>query len=122
MILFPLGIDEAAVDRVYAEEKEKGNVKPDGTLHLLGFLPRDELFGELLTHPISFPYMWGLAGWNIYTHHNHLDVTPPPGDYKGDQQSLYDRGGQARDALIDLGPLSHHALPRNRLTPGFLLP
>ena len=21
--------------------------------------------------------MWGLAGWNIYTHHNHLDVTPP---------------------------------------------
>ena len=42
-----------------------------------GFLERDELFGELLTHPIAFPYMWGLAGWNIYTHHNHLDVTPP---------------------------------------------
>ena len=37
----------------------------------------DELFGDLLTHPIVFPYMWGLAGWNIYTHHNHLDVTPP---------------------------------------------
>src|SRR5262249_6973962 len=54
-----------------------GNLRKDGTLHLLGFLTRDELFGRLLTHPTSFPYLWGLAGWNIYTHHNHLDVTPP---------------------------------------------
>ncbi|MGK5681985.1 phytanoyl-CoA dioxygenase family protein [Actinoplanes sp. URMC 104] len=68
---------EAAVDRVYAEERSAGRLKPDGTLHLLGFLPRDEEFGELLTLPSTFPYVWGLAGWNIYTHHNHLDVTPP---------------------------------------------
>ena len=68
---------EEAVDRVYAEEKAAGNLKNDGTLHLLGFVTRDELFGELLTHPTTFPYLWGLAGWNIYSHHNHLDVTPP---------------------------------------------
>jgi ectoine hydroxylase-related dioxygenase (phytanoyl-CoA dioxygenase family) len=68
---------EAAVDRVYAQEREAGRLKPDGTLHLLGFLDRDEEFGELLTHPATFPYVWGLAGWNIYSHHNHLDVTPP---------------------------------------------
>ncbi|HEX8630088.1 MAG TPA: phytanoyl-CoA dioxygenase family protein [Catenuloplanes sp.] len=68
---------EAAVDRVYQEELLAGNAKSDGTLHLLGFLTRDELFGELLTQPSIFPYIWGLAGWNIYTHHNHLDVTPP---------------------------------------------
>jgi Phytanoyl-CoA dioxygenase (PhyH) len=68
---------EEAVDRVYAEEKAAGNLKKDGTLHLLGFVTRDDLFGELLTHPKTFPYMWGLAGWNIYSHHNHLDVTPP---------------------------------------------
>ena len=68
---------EAAVDRVYAQEREAGRLKSDGTLHLLGFLDRDELFGELLTHPGTFPYVWGLAGWNIYSHHNHLDVTPP---------------------------------------------
>lgn len=63
---------EDTVDRVYAEETTAG-----GTLHLLGFLTRDDLFGDLLTHPTTFPYIWGLAGWNIYTHHNHLDVTPP---------------------------------------------
>jgi hypothetical protein len=68
---------EEAIDRVYAEEIAKGNGTKDGTVHLLGFLDRDELFGELLTHPPVFRYMWGLAGWNIYTHHNHLDVTPP---------------------------------------------
>ncbi|MDY7084454.1 MAG: phytanoyl-CoA dioxygenase family protein [Actinomycetota bacterium] len=68
---------EAAADRVYAQERAAGRLKPDGSLHLLGFLPRDEEFGELLTHPATFPYVWGLAGWNIYTHHNHLDVTPP---------------------------------------------
>jgi hypothetical protein len=72
---------EAAVDRVYAEEREAGRLKPDGSLHLLGFLDRDEAFGELLTQPTTFPYIWGLAGWNIYSHHNHLDVTPPqPGE------------------------------------------
>jgi hypothetical protein len=68
---------EEAVDRVYADERAAGRVKPGGTLHLLGFLPRDEEFGELLTLPTTFPYVWGLAGWNIYSHHNHLDVTPP---------------------------------------------
>jgi len=66
----------AAVDRVYAEEVAAGHDR-DGTVHLLGFLTRDELFGELLTHPATLRYVWGLLGWNIYTHHNHLDVTPP---------------------------------------------
>jgi ectoine hydroxylase-related dioxygenase (phytanoyl-CoA dioxygenase family) len=68
---------EKAVDRVYSQERAGGRLKPDGSLHLLGFLPRDDAFGDLLTHARTFPYIWGLAGWNIYSHHNHLDVTPP---------------------------------------------
>ncbi|WP_326562778.1 phytanoyl-CoA dioxygenase family protein [Micromonospora sp. NBC_01796] len=68
---------ERAVDRIYDRAAGAGNTGGNGTLHLLGFLERDELFGDLLTHPITFPYIWGLLGWNIYTHHNHLDVTPP---------------------------------------------
>lgn len=68
---------EQAVDRVYREAAAAGRTTGDGTLHLLGFPPHDELFGGLLTHPVTFPYVWGLLGWNIYTHHNHLDVTPP---------------------------------------------
>lgn len=68
---------ERAVDRVYRRSVAEGRTTEDGTLHLLGFLPYDDLFGDLLTHPVTFPYVWGLLGWNIYTHHNHLDVTPP---------------------------------------------
>ncbi|MFI6761529.1 phytanoyl-CoA dioxygenase family protein [Micromonospora sp. NPDC050417] len=68
---------EKAVDRIHDRMATAGNTAKNGTLHLLGFLERDELFGELLTHPTTFPYIWGLLGWNIYTHHNHLDVTPP---------------------------------------------
>jgi len=68
---------EAAVDRVYAKERAARRLKADGSLHLLGFVDRDEEFAELLAHPTTFPYVWGLAGWNIYSHHNHLDVTPP---------------------------------------------
>lgn len=71
---------EAAVDRVYAEEVAAGRTNQDGVLHLLGFLGRDDRFGDLLTHPTTFPYVWGLLGWNVYTHHNHLDVTPPTPD------------------------------------------
>lgn len=71
---------EASVDRVYAEQRALGNVGPTGALHQLGFLTGDDLFGDLLTHPATFPYIWGLAGWNIYSHHNHLDVTPPVPD------------------------------------------
>ena len=74
---------EEAVDWVYAEERAAGRIKPDGTLHLLGFLPRDRAFAQLLDLPSTFPYVWGLAGWNIYTHHNHLDVTPPQGEETG---------------------------------------
>ena len=69
---------EAAVDRVHAEELDSPfGVGPDEALHLLGFLPRDDLFGQLLTHPATFPYVWGLLGWNVHSHHSHLDVTPP---------------------------------------------
>jgi hypothetical protein len=68
---------EKAVDRVYSEERAADGLKPDGTLHMLGFLPKDDAFGDLLTHRRTFPYVWGLSGWNIYSHHNHLDVTPP---------------------------------------------
>ncbi|MEU3456567.1 phytanoyl-CoA dioxygenase family protein [Micromonospora sp. NPDC006766] len=68
---------EEAVDRIHVRATAAGSTSADGALHLLGFLERDDLFGDLLTHPITFPYVWGLLGWNIYTHHNHLDVTPP---------------------------------------------
>jgi hypothetical protein len=65
-----------ATDRVYAQEALGDRLRPDRSLHLLGFLDRDDLFLELLDLPSTFPYVWGLLGWNIYAYHCHLDVNP----------------------------------------------
>ena len=67
---------EDAVDRIYGEEEAAGELRPDRSIHVMGWLHRDPRFVELLTWPRTFPYIWGTMGWNIYTHHNHIDVSP----------------------------------------------
>ena len=68
-------------DRAYSRRPSTGStprrrpparLHPGRTLHLLGFLDRDELFGELLTHPVAFPYMWGTGRLE------HLHPPQPP--------------------------------------------
>ncbi|GIX07389.1 MAG: ectoine hydroxylase [Candidatus Poribacteria bacterium] len=44
------------------------------------FLWRHSLFLELLDWPTTFPKVWGILGWNIYSYHSHLIVTPPEVD------------------------------------------
>jgi hypothetical protein len=65
-----------ATDRIYAQEALGGRLGPDHRLHLLGFVDRDDTFLELLDPPSTFPYVWGLLGWNIFAYHTHLDVNP----------------------------------------------
>jgi hypothetical protein len=68
---------EDAVDRIYSEEEAAGRLRPDRSVHVMGWMHRDPRFVELLSWPTTFPYIWGNMGWNIYTHHNHIDVNPP---------------------------------------------
>ena len=68
---------EGAVDRIYAEEEAAGELRPDRSIHVMGWLHKDPRFVDLLSWPTTFPYIWGTMGWNIYTHHNHIDVNPP---------------------------------------------
>ena len=68
---------QAATDRVYAEEALADRLRPDHSLHLLGFVTRDGAFCELLDLETTFPLVWGLLGWNIHCYHSHLDVNPP---------------------------------------------
>jgi len=66
----------AAADRVYTEELLADRLRPDRSLHLIGMIDRDPVFLDLLDHPATFRYVWNLLGWNIHTHHNHLDIHP----------------------------------------------
>ena len=83
LLLVPGALDAAqlgrltkAVDRVYVDEAAAGRIAPGAALHLLGMLDRDPALLDLVDHAATFRYVWGLMGWNVYTHHNHLDVHP----------------------------------------------
>jgi ectoine hydroxylase-related dioxygenase (phytanoyl-CoA dioxygenase family) len=64
-------------DRIYEEERVSGRLALDGSLHLFAFVLRDDVYLELLDFPRTFPFVWGLLGWNVYMYHCHLDVHPP---------------------------------------------
>lgn len=66
-----------AHDRIYAQEAAAGALGADGSLHLLGFLTRDDAFLELLDLPAVLPLVTGALGWNIHAYHSHLDAHPP---------------------------------------------
>jgi hypothetical protein len=40
-------------------------------------LKDDQRFVNLLDWHKTFPLVWGLLGWNIYSYHSHFIVTPP---------------------------------------------
>ncbi len=67
----------AAADELYRREEAAGKLWQGGQLHLQAAIAQDPAFVELLTHGPSFRWVWGLLGWNIFTHHNHLDINPP---------------------------------------------
>ena len=97
-----------AHDRIYREENAAGRLASDGSLHLLGFLERDDVYAELLDLPTTFPAVCGILGWNIFMYHCHLDVHPPlaaPGPRKwrwhqdGGRQNLELEGAGTRPRL-----------------------
>lgn len=106
---------EAAADRVYVEESYADRLRPDKSLHLLGMLDRDPVFLDLLDNPVTFRYVWNLIGWNVYSHHNHLDVHP------GDQPPQHvpwnwHQDGYRQNADVDTDPR-----PMLSLKVGFVL-
>lgn len=68
---------EKRVDALYNEEVSSGRLAPNASLFYPNFLGRDPLFIELLDWPTTFPKVWGILGWNIYSYHSHLGVNPP---------------------------------------------
>jgi Phytanoyl-CoA dioxygenase (PhyH) len=68
---------DAALNRVYAEERLAGRLGDGDAMHVLGGLGRDPAFVELIDHHAVFPAICAELGWNIHVYHAHLDVTPP---------------------------------------------
>ena len=69
---------EVPVDQIHQEYlDEKGPTARHSNFFYRDFLGRNQLFVDLLDWYKTFPKVWGILGWNIYSYHSHVIVTPP---------------------------------------------
>jgi len=66
-----------ALDRAYLAAEASGRIPAEGSLHQLSAVAHCPEAAGLLDHPVTFPYVWSLLGWNIHVYHSHIDVHPP---------------------------------------------
>lgn len=95
----------AALERVYAAERELGNLNPDNSMHKLSAVTSCPAMADLLNHPATFPYVWSLIGWNIHVYHSHVDLHPPIRHPKPPRFEWHQDGGrQNRELETDPRP------------------
>ena len=69
---------EGCVDRIHQEQLDEKEVTTEPkNFFYRDFLGRDLRLTNLLDWYRTFPKIWGILGWNIYSYHSHLIVTPP---------------------------------------------
>jgi ectoine hydroxylase len=65
-----------ALDRVYQSAQATGLVRPGASMHQLSAVAHCPEAAGLIDHPVTFPYVWSVLGWNVHVYHSHLDVHP----------------------------------------------
>lgn len=75
---------EARIDAIHRHHLEaeydpytRRPLTADDVFFYPNFLGRDQLFVNLLDWPKTFPLVWAILGWNIYSYHSHFIITPP---------------------------------------------
>ena len=75
---------EVLVDGIHRAHLQAGfdpytglELAPGDRFFFPNFLKEDQRFVNLLDCPATFPLVWGILGWNIYSYHSHFIVTPP---------------------------------------------
>ena len=67
---------DAAIDEVYAREKQAGGLKGDGQLNMRNCVTEHDAFLQLIDYPTTFPKAMGILNWNIHLITSHLIVLP----------------------------------------------
>jgi ectoine hydroxylase-related dioxygenase (phytanoyl-CoA dioxygenase family) len=75
-------LDPASVARLTEivgriDKRERTPELGDKLLSVTNILYEDPALLDLVDLPTVFPKVWGVLGWNIYSYHSHLDITPP---------------------------------------------
>jgi ectoine hydroxylase-related dioxygenase (phytanoyl-CoA dioxygenase family) len=71
-----VGYYRDALERVYKASEAGGRIQPGASLHQLSAVANCPEAVGLLDHPVTFPYVWSILGWNIHIYHSHVDVHP----------------------------------------------
>jgi phytanoyl-CoA dioxygenase PhyH len=94
-----------ALDRAYLSATADGLIPSGDSLHRLGAVAHCPPAAGLLDHPVTFPYVWSLLGWNIHVYHSHLDVHPPLPNRRPFRFEWHQDGGrQNREVETDPRP------------------
>ncbi len=64
------------LDAEYDPHRKKRITQHDNFFYP-NFLGKDQLFVNVLDWYKTFPKVWGILGWNIYSYHSHFIITPP---------------------------------------------
>jgi ectoine hydroxylase-related dioxygenase (phytanoyl-CoA dioxygenase family) len=104
----------AAVDRIDA--RVRTDETRDKLLSIPDILDEDPAFVDLVAWPATFPKVWGILGWNIYSYHSHADITPP-----ADEAALKWRVAWHQDSMRVNDEIETHPRPRLSLKIGFYL-
>ncbi|MFO0802553.1 MAG: phytanoyl-CoA dioxygenase family protein [Gemmataceae bacterium] len=104
----------AAVDRI--DSRVRTDETRDKLLSIPDILHEDPAFVDLVAWPATFPKVWGILGWNIYSYHSHADITPP-----ADEAALKWRVAWHQDSMRVNDEIETHPRPRLSLKVGFYL-
>ena len=102
------------IDRI--DQRERTPELGDKLLSVTNVLHEDPAFVDLVDWPRVFPKVWGILGWNIYSYHSHLDVTPPANPDTTTWQVAWHQDSMRVNDEIEI-----HPRPRLSLKVGYYL-
>jgi len=103
-----------AIDRIDARERTAE--LRNKLMSISNIIHEDPAFVDLIDCPAVFPKVWGILGWNIYSYHSHVDITPP-----ADAAALTWRVAWHQDSMRVNDEIESHPRPRLSLKIGFYL-
>lgn len=72
-------------DGIHAEKLDAGHPTTQSFFYP-NFIPAHPKFVDLVDYEKIIPKVWDILGWNIYSYHSHLIVTPPTGKTRNDNR------------------------------------
>ena len=114
-------LDPDSVERLISvinriDQRERTPELGDKLLSVTNVLHEDPAFVDLVDWPRVFPKVWGILGWNIYSYHSHLDVTPPANPDTTTWQVAWHQDSMRVNDEIEI-----HPRPRLSLKVGYYL-